>query len=80
MPSQPKKDSGNTIPRAREYGASLTSAEEVFRVLKTILDDKAPGPDGIPNKVLKMSIKAKTKEYVDCDCVSYGYAVRSGIP
>jgi len=33
--------------------------------LKTILDDKAPGPDGIPNKVLKIAIKANTKEYVD---------------
>jgi len=43
----------------------LTSAEEVLQVLKTILDDMAPGSDGIPNKVLKISIKAKTKEYVD---------------
>jgi len=43
----------------------LTSAEEVLQVLKTILDDKAPGPDGIPNKVLKIVIKPNTKEYVD---------------
>jgi len=40
----------------------LTSAEEVLRVLKTILDDKAPGPDGIPNKVLKIAIKANTNK------------------
>jgi len=43
----------------------LTSTEEVLQVLKTILDDKAPGPDGISNKVLKIAIKANTKEYVD---------------
>jgi len=69
MPSQPKKDSGNTLPRARgivnRASIKLTSAEEVLQVLKTILDDKAPGPDGIPNKVLKIAIKANTKEYVD---------------
>jgi len=40
----------------------LTSAEEVFQVLKTILDDKAPGPDRIPNKVLKIAKRANTKE------------------
>jgi len=50
------------VNRAR---IKLTSAEEVFQVLKTILDDKAPGPDGIPNKVIKTAIKANTKEYVD---------------
>jgi len=43
----------------------LTSAEEVLRVLNTILDDKTPGTDGIPNKVLKIAIRANTKEYVD---------------
>jgi len=42
----------------------LTSVEEVVQVLKTILNDKATGPDGIPNKVLKIAIKANTKEYV----------------
>jgi len=42
----------------------FTSAEEVLQVLKTILHYKAPGPDGIPNKVLKIAIKANTKEYV----------------
>jgi len=41
---------------------NLTSAEEVLRVLKTILDDKTPGPVGIPNKVLKIAINANTKE------------------
>jgi len=52
----------------------LTSAEEVLQVLKTILDDKAPGPDGIPNKVIKIAIKANTKEYVDMynECLTEG--------
>jgi len=51
-----------TVNRA---SIKLTSAEELLQVLKTILDDKAPGPDGIPNKVLKIAIRANTKEYVD---------------
>jgi len=29
------------------------------------VDNKAPGPDGIPNKVLKIAIKANSKEYVE---------------
>jgi len=53
----------------------LTTAEEVLRVLKTILDDKAPGPDGIPNKVLKIAIKANTKEYV----VKYNACLTEGV-
>jgi len=71
MPSQPKKDSGNTIPRARGMARNslivnrasikLTSDEEVLQVLKTILDDKAPGPDGFPNKMIRIAIKANTK-------------------
>jgi len=69
MPSQLKKDSENTIMArisliVNRASNKLTSAEEVLQVLKTILDDKAPGPDGIPNKVLKIA-KANTKEYVD---------------
>jgi len=72
MPSQPKKIVETLFPEqgsmvrtsqiANTASKGLTSAEEVLRVLKTILDDKA---DGIPNKVLKIAIKANIKENVD---------------
>jgi len=64
MPSQPKKDSGNTIPRARGYGANLTDREQgehkahKCRISPPGIEVKAPRPDGIPNKVLKIAIKA----------------------
>jgi len=53
----------------------LTCAKEVLQVLKTILDDKAPESDGIPNKVLKIAIKASTKEYVDI----YNACLKEGV-
>ncbi|XP_070851501.1 uncharacterized protein [Drosophila suzukii] len=65
-----------TVNRA---SIKLTSAEELLQVLKTILDDKAPGPDGIPNKVLKIAIRANTKEYVDMynACLTEGALVET---
>jgi len=66
MPSQPQQESMARISQiVNTASIKLTSAEEVLRVLNTILDDKTPGTDGIPNKVLKIAIRANTKEYVD---------------
>jgi len=75
MLSQPKKivetlfseqeSMARTSKIVNTVSIKLTSAEEVLRVLKTILDDKASVPDRIPKKVLKIAIKANTIEYVD---------------
>jgi len=53
----------------------LTNAEEILRVHENLLDDKAPGPDEILNRVFKIAIKANTKEYV----VMYNACLTEGV-
>jgi len=71
MPSQPKKDSGNTIPRARGYGANLTDREQGEQVAK---EHQARGC-----KAKAYCMLCKRKKEKDCDQPTFSKAGTSSI-
>ncbi|XP_053968474.1 uncharacterized protein LOC128869901 [Anastrepha ludens] len=48
-----------------DQNLQLTSKEELLMIIKRIKNNKAPGPDGIPNEALKVAIQSRTDIFVD---------------
>lgn len=69
---------GNVIRTATSIAQTenvlLVTEEELAEIMKGIGDNKAPGPDGIPNNALKVAIKTATKSFVDVfnECLREG--------
>ncbi len=58
MSQEPNIPQGHTLPQYHNYqllGNMVVTEQEVKKVLRKLKTDKAVGPDGVSNKLLKMT-------------------------